>query len=85
MKNYTLIEEMIWYMKFNLEKNKNTRMKIITTYQNYYQNQIDYLEEKLQKEREMIEKAFEDGVGEGLTDPERPFTGKEYYDIKYKK
>jgi hypothetical protein len=60
-------------------------MKIITTYQNYYQNQIDYLEEKLQKEREMIEKAFEDGVGEGLTDPERPFTGKEYYDIKYKK
>jgi hypothetical protein len=85
MKNYTLIEEMIWYMKFNLEKNKNTRMKIITTYQNYYQNQIDYLEEKLQKEREMIEKAFEDGVGEGLTDPERPFSGKEYYDIKYKK
>jgi hypothetical protein len=85
MKNYTLIEEMIWYMKFNLEKNKNTRMKIITTYQNYYQNQIEYVLEKLHKEREMILKAFEDGVGEGLTDPERPFSGKEYYDIKYKK
>ena len=39
----------------------------------------------LPMERQMIEKAFEDGVGEGLTDPERPFSGKEYYDIKYKK
>jgi len=37
------------------------------------------------EEREMIEKAFSDGVGEGLTDPERPFTGKEYYDLRYKK
>jgi hypothetical protein len=36
-------------------------------------------------ERHQIEQAFEDGVGEGLTDPERPFSGKEYYDIKYKK
>ena len=39
----------------------------------------------LPMERQMIEKSFEDGVGEGLTDPERPFSGKEYYDIKYKK
>jgi len=39
----------------------------------------------LPHERSLIEQAFEDGVGEGLTDPERPFTGKEYYDIKYKK
>jgi hypothetical protein len=39
----------------------------------------------LPHERSMIEMSFEDGVGEGLTDPERPFTGKEYYDIKYKK
>jgi hypothetical protein len=36
-------------------------------------------------EKEQIEKAFEDGVGEGLTDPERPFTGKEYYDLRYNK
>ena len=38
----------------------------------------------LPMERQMIEKSFEDGVGEGLTDPERPFTGKEYYDLRYK-
>lgn len=43
------------------------------------------LKENLKHERFRIEMAFEDGVGEGLTDPERPFTGKEYYDIKYKK
>lgn len=46
---------------------------------------IKLLKRFLPMERQMIEKAFEDGVGEGLTDPERPFTGKEYYDIKYKK
>jgi len=39
----------------------------------------------LPHERSMIEMSFEDGVGEGLTDPERPFTGKEYFDVKYKK
>jgi hypothetical protein len=39
----------------------------------------------LPDEREKLEQAFEDGVGEGLTDPERPFTGKEYFDVKYKK
>lgn len=43
------------------------------------------MKKNLPLERERIEMAFEDGVGEGLTDPERPFTGKEYYDIKYKK
>ena len=36
-------------------------------------------------ERLQIEDAFEDGVGEGMTDPERPLSGHEYYDIKYKK
>ena len=49
-------------------------------------NAIIYLLKSLLiMERNQIETAFEDGVGEGLTDPERPFTGKEYYDIKYKK
>ena len=49
-------------------------------------NAIIYLlQSLLVMERYQIEQAFEDGVGEGLTDPERPFTGKEYYDIKYKK
>jgi hypothetical protein len=33
----------------------------------------------------MIEKAFEHGVGEGIDDPERPFTGKEYFDLRYGK
>ena len=46
---------------------------------------IEILALHLLKERQMIEKAFSDGVGEGLTDPERPFTGKEYFDVKYKK
>lgn len=46
---------------------------------------IEVLSLHLPKERQMIEKTFEDGVGEGLTDPERPFTGKEYFDVKYKK
>ena len=45
---------------------------------------IEVLALHLPKERKMIEKAFSDGVGEGLTDPERPFTGKEYYEIKFK-
>ena len=43
------------------------------------------LKNNLKFERVRIEMAFEDGVGEGLTDPERPFTGKEYFDVKYKK
>ena len=46
---------------------------------------IKLLKRFLPMEKAMIEKAFEDGVGEGLTDPERPFTGKEYFDVKYKK
>lgn len=46
---------------------------------------IEVLESHLPNEREKLEQAFEDGVGEGLTDPERPFTGKEYFDVKYKK
>ena len=43
------------------------------------------LKVNLPLERSRIEMAFEDGVGEGLTDPERPFTGKEYFEVKYKK
>jgi hypothetical protein len=46
---------------------------------------IEVLELHLPYEQKMIETAFEDGVGEGLTDPERPFTGKEYFNVKYKK
>ena len=46
---------------------------------------IKLLKRFLPMEQSMIETAFSDGVGEGLTDPERPFTGKEYFDVKYKK
>lgn len=46
---------------------------------------IDLLKSLRIMERHQLEKAFEDGVGEGMTDPERPLSGQEYYDIKYKK
>ena len=52
---------------------------------NEMNNTIKLLKRFLPMEERMIEQAFEDGVGEGMTDPERPFTGQEYYDIKYKK
>lgn len=45
---------------------------------------IDLLKSLRMMERYQLEKAFEDGVGEGMTDPERPLNGKEYYDIKFK-
>ena len=45
---------------------------------------IKLLKRFLPMEQRMIEQAFEDGVGEGMTDPERPLNGKEYYDIKFK-
>ena len=47
------------------------------------QYQLKLLKSMLKDERAIIEKAFEDGIGEAMTDPERPLTGKEYYDIKY--
>ena len=42
-----------------------------------------FLQSFLILERQQIQKAFEDGVGEGLTDPERPLTGKEYFELRY--
>lgn len=47
------------------------------------QSTLKLLIQILPYERAIIEKAFEDGIGEAMTDPERPLTGKEYYDIKY--
>lgn len=53
---------------------------------NDYQQLIEHCEDLEKKQKFiLIETAFEDGVGEGLTDPERPFNGKEYFDVKYKK
>lgn len=51
----------------------------------YANHLANLLRSLLIMERYQIEKAFEDGVGEGITDPERPLTGKEYYDIKFNK
>jgi hypothetical protein len=45
----------------------------------------EMVETHLPHEQEMIEKAFEHGVGEGIDDPERPFTGQEYFDLRYGK
>ena len=45
---------------------------------------FDLLKSLRMMERYQLEKAFEDGVGEGMTDPERPLSGQEYYDIKFK-
>lgn len=79
MKHTTPIQDMILKVKQTLETENHP---IQTRIGNHLLELLQVLEES---ERSTIEMAFEDGVGEGLTDPERPFTGKEYYDIKYKK
>ena len=79
MKDLTTIEQIIKNIKDQI-KNEESEIKFLTGHYT-----IQLLTCYLPYEQEMIEKAFEDGVGEGLTDPERPFTGKEYFDIKYKK
>ena len=79
MKYATTLEEIIFKIKTQRAESVNQITKLTLA------GMICVLESHLPDEREKLEKAFEDGVGEGLTDPERPFTGKEYYDIKYKK
>ena len=79
MKYATTLEEIIFKIKTQRAESVNQITKLTLA------GMICVLESYLPDEREKLEKAFEDGVGEGLTDPERPFTGKEYYDIKYKK
>ena len=79
MKDLTTIEQIIKNIKDQI-KNEESEIKFLTGHYT-----IQLLTCYLPYEQEMIEKAFEDGVGEGLTDPERPFTGKEYFDVKYKK
>ena len=80
MKKDTTIEQMINMLKL-VEYNTHS----IYSDRVILSKMINFLESWMPDERRKIETAFEDGVGEGLTDPERPFTGKEYYDIKYKK
>jgi len=67
------IEEMLIFEFYNEQSEREMK------------DTIKLLKHYLGMERQMIETAFDDGVGEGLTDPERPFTGKEYFDVKYKK
>lgn len=50
-----------------------------------FQLALDFLNQFIETEREILAKAFEDGVGEGMTDPERPLTGEEYVTMKFKK
>jgi len=66
---------------FEEKLNNQTDPEIIQ----FTQGLIYALKMSLPIERPILEKIFEDGVGEGLTDPERPLTGKEYYDIKFNK
>jgi hypothetical protein len=80
MKKDTTIEQMINMLK-SVEDNTHS----IYSDKVILRKMINFLESWMPDERRKIEKAFEDGVGEGLTDPERPFTGKEYFDVKYKK
>jgi hypothetical protein len=75
----TTLQEIIEQM----ESKKHTLMSKLNV--QVFDTIIEVLESHLPYEQAMIETAFEDGVGEGMTDPERPFTGKEYFDVKYKK
>lgn len=79
MKYTTPIQDMIFKVKQTLEtENHPIQIKV----GGYLLQILEILE---QSEREIIIKAFEHGVGEGIDDPERPLTGKEYYELRYGK
>jgi hypothetical protein len=75
----TTLEEIIFKFKTQREESVNAMTKVI------FGQIIVVLESYKQVEREKIEKAFEHGVGEGIDDPERPLTGKEYFELRYGK
>lgn len=79
MTHSTTLEEIIFKFKTQREESVNAMTKVI------FGQIIVVLESYKPVEREKIEKAFEHGVGEGIDDPERPFTGKEYFDLRYGK
>ena len=79
MKHETTLEKLIAIYSETLTKDISDDSKI------KFKMFILIMKHYLPIEQKMIETAFEDGVGEGMTDPERPFTGKEYFDVKYKK
>jgi len=79
MKLQTTLQKLIFSIEQKRSKSMDIREFQIFTFIK------EMVETYLPHEQEMIEKAFEHGVGEGIDDPERPFTGKEYYDLRYKK
>jgi len=79
MTHSTTLEEIIFKMKTQREESVNAMTKVI------FGQIIVVLESYKPVEREKIEKAFEHGVGEGIDDPERPLTGKEYFELRYGK
>lgn len=79
MKHTTPIQGMILRVQQTLETEKNP---IQTRIGNRLLELLQVLEGS---ERWLIEKSFEHGVGEGIDDPERPLTGKEYFELRYGK
>ncbi len=79
MTHSTTLEEIIFKFKTQREDSVNAMTKVI------FGQIIVVLESYKPVEREKIEKAFEHGVGEGIDDPERPLTGKEYFELRYGK
>ena len=79
MKHTTPIQGMILRVKQTLETENHP---IQTRIGNHLLELLQVLEDS---ERTLIEISFEHGVGEGIDDPERPLTGKEYYELRYGK
>ncbi len=79
MKLQTTLQKLIFNIEQKRSKSTDIReFQILTIIK-------ESIETYLPHEQEIIEKAFEHGVGEGIDDPERPFTGKEYFDLRYGK
>jgi len=79
MKLQTTLHKLIFSIEQIRSNSKDIREFQILTFLK------ESIESYLPHEKEMIEKAFEHGVGEGIDDPERPFTGQEYFDLRYGK
>jgi hypothetical protein len=79
MKLQTTLQKLIFNIEQKRSKSTDIREFQIMTFLK------ESIESYLPHEQEIIEKAFEHGVGEGIDDPERPFTGKEYFDLRYGK